>query len=95
MKSHIGRRFSCLVVTEYCHRDTNGNQIWKCLCDCGKKTFASASSLVSGRKQSCGHLRREWLREFRKGRTRARHKKRQGAGVSVDEALEELEETYG
>ncbi len=32
---------------------------WDCLCDCGNRTLASASALLSGRKKSCGCLRRD------------------------------------
>jgi len=84
MKSLLGRRFSCLVVIEYCHRDSHGKHIWKCLCDCGKKTFASSSVLSGGRKESCGHLKTQWRDKFRReGRARTEH-------VSIDDALEEL-----
>lgn len=37
----------------------NGKYYWLCECDCGNKTFVSASNLSSGQVKSCGCLQRE------------------------------------
>lgn len=57
-----GRRFGRLVVLELVGMD-RGNSKWKCVCDCGNYTYARASPLGCGDKQSCGCLGREKLKE--------------------------------
>lgn len=49
-----GQRFGNLTVEEFAGRDTNGNVMWKCKCDCGKEKNIQHFSLVNGRSKSCG-----------------------------------------
>lgn len=89
MKDLVGSQFHCLLVVGYAYKTKRGDHIWKCECDCGKRTFASSSNLAGGRKKSCGHLRREWL-----GHMKKRFFKDAGepvTGTSIDDALDELE----
>ena len=53
----VGKRFGKLVVIEDDgSRTNNGSILWKCLCDCGETTHATAAKLESGAKKSCGCL---------------------------------------
>lgn len=55
-----GQRFGRLVVTAKGDRlGRSGEIYWTCLCDCGKSRNIRASTLRSGRAQSCGCLQRE------------------------------------
>lgn len=49
-----GQRFGHLVAQERIF-DNNGNPKWKCICDCGRTTYTTASKLKNGHTQSCGH----------------------------------------
>lgn len=54
-----GQRFDKLVVlSEHEERMSSGRvrTFWKCLCDCGKTTWAQVSVLQSGHKRSCNCL---------------------------------------
>ena len=48
-----GLRFGSLTVVK---RVANGNRVamWECICDCGKTTVVSSSSLTRGHTRSCG-----------------------------------------
>lgn len=50
------KKFEKLLVIEKTDKRKGTSIIWKCLCDCGKETFASSSELNSGHKRSCGCL---------------------------------------
>lgn len=53
-----GQRFNNLVVLEMTDkRRSSGDVVWKCLCDCGNITYASASELRNNRTKSCGCLK--------------------------------------
>ena len=55
-----GQRFGRLVVTAKGDRlGRSGEIYWTCLCDCGESRDIRASTLRSGRAQSCGCLQRE------------------------------------
>jgi len=43
---------------------SNGNVIWKCLCDCGNEIEVAYSSLVSSHTMSCGCKRSSKWEEF-------------------------------
>lgn len=49
----IGQRFGKLVVRER-EKNTHGNTMWRCLCDCGNETIVSGSNLQTGHIKSCG-----------------------------------------
>lgn len=54
-KDLIGKRFGKLLVIEDDGSRTDQGQInWKCLCDCGKYTYAISYKLEHGFKTSCG-----------------------------------------
>lgn len=50
---YLGKKFLKLTVIKHLEeRDSNGDSLWECLCDCGKTCVVSTSDL--GRKASCG-----------------------------------------
>ena len=57
--SLIGQRFGKLLVLEDSgNRTTEGQVIWKCLCDCGNITYVSTGNLQSGHVKSCGCMKK-------------------------------------
>lgn len=56
-KDLSGCKFGKLTVIKRIGTDKERNPIYECVCDCGKKTTASAKYLKSGDKKSCGCLR--------------------------------------
>ena len=57
-----GERFGKLIVVE---RDKNANvSSWMCKCDCGNIISVPTTILRSGRKKSCGCLRKERLGKY-------------------------------
>lgn len=49
-----GKKFHYLTVIKMAGLNSNGKQLWECLCDCGNKTLVSTTSLITGNTQSCG-----------------------------------------
>ena len=58
-KDLSGLRFGKLVVIQPTEVREQKSIVWECRCDCGAVVGASASKLLSGRKKSCGCLRKE------------------------------------
>lgn len=55
-----GQRFGSLVAIQPTkERDSSGNVIWQCLCDCKNECFVSVPHLKNGDTQSCGCLARK------------------------------------
>ena len=55
-----GQRFGRLsIIEKSAERNSRGECLWRCACDCGSVLLCVASSLKSGRKQSCGCLQVE------------------------------------
>lgn len=50
-----GQRFGLLTAIEPTDRRRDKNIIWRCRCDCGAETFATAKDLRSGNTKSCGN----------------------------------------
>ena len=57
----VGQRFGRLVVQSL-DRVEDNTCYWLCICDCGGTSSISSYILSSGKKQSCGCLRRELAR---------------------------------
>ena len=54
----LGQKFNNLTVIEITNkRRSGGDVIWKCLCECGNITYATASELRNNRIKSCGCLK--------------------------------------
>lgn len=49
-----GQRCGRLIVLSESGRDSVGNVLWLCQCDCGKQTVTSGDKLRSGNTISCG-----------------------------------------
>lgn len=47
------------IIRELVQRDKDRRVLFECQCDCGNKTIATGKSLRSGRKQSCGCIRKD------------------------------------
>ena len=58
-----GDKYNRLLVVGDSGERKNGNIIWDCICDCGKKTKVRTSPLKSGQIKSCGCLQTEILRD--------------------------------
>jgi len=54
-----GQKFGRLVVVEQAGRTASKKVLWKCRCDCGKKTQTDSGSLVTGNTTSCGCVLKE------------------------------------
>jgi hypothetical protein len=50
----INETFGKLKVVKQSDKNTNGKIHWECICDCGKETTVSATSLKEGKTKSCG-----------------------------------------
>lgn len=54
-KNLLGNRYGKLLVVSFSHME-KGQQMWKCLCDCGNWCITSTQRLNQGKKNSCGCL---------------------------------------
>lgn len=60
MNSIIGNKYNKLtVISATSKRDAAGAVVYKCKCDCGNITYATARVLKSGHKRSCGCIKKE------------------------------------
>lgn len=58
--SILGLKFSrLLILKDTGERSKSGEVRWECLCDCGKKHFATTGNIKSGSIKSCGCLQKE------------------------------------
>lgn len=53
------QQFGMLTVLSYKGKNSHGDRVYECMCDCGNITTATASDLVKGNKKSCGCLHGE------------------------------------
>lgn len=60
-KDRTGERYGRLIVLEYYGKDKRGKHLWRCKCDCGNEKVVVADNLSSGKSNSCGCLKREFL----------------------------------
>ncbi len=54
-----GQRFGRLVALEPLKKRSGGSVVWKCRCDCGQENEYPVKTLLEGKAQSCGCLKRE------------------------------------
>jgi hypothetical protein len=57
LKDLTGKRFGKLTIIGRSGQKQGGNILWLALCDCGKRTFATASNMKAGIKKSCGCIK--------------------------------------
>ena len=54
-KNEIGNKYGFLTaIKPLQEKNSNGETMWECQCDCGNKTVVQGSSLRNGHTQSCG-----------------------------------------
>lgn len=53
-----GRRFGMLVVQAFAGPGPQRRSLWECRCDCGGTVKATATSLNTGHRESCGCLKK-------------------------------------
>ena len=61
-KDRVGQRFGMLTVLKRVGTSKNRKAIWRCQCDCGKKTDVSSVDLVTGNTKSCGCLGKNYAK---------------------------------
>ena len=54
-----GKKFGRLKVLKESKKRSNGNVMWSCQCDCGKKVIVRGKALRKGNTKACGCLRLE------------------------------------
>jgi hypothetical protein len=65
MHNLIGMKFGRLTVIEFSHVCNGGNAYWRCKCECGKTSIASAVNLKTNHTKSCGCLQKEIICKLR------------------------------
>ena len=60
-KDRTGERYGRLLVVEHYGKDSRGKYLWKCVCDCGNEKIVVGDNLSSGKSNSCGCLKKEFL----------------------------------
>ena len=53
----IGKKYGKLLVVSF-YKKYNNKNLYTCICDCGNTTIAPVYKLTSGRKKSCGCIRK-------------------------------------
>lgn len=73
-KDITGQRFDHLVAIKPIDRNSHGNTIWMCKCDCGNYHATTVTYLKLGHCKSCGCVRYDKIKEIRTkhGMTRTR-----------------------
>jgi len=70
------QRFGNLVaITPSGGINSNGDRLWRCLCDCGKYKLVSVHELRWGKTRSCGCAKRERMRKLGKEYVRRKRSK--------------------
>ena len=62
-KDLTGQKFNMLLVISLNSRNKWSQQLWDCLCDCGKKVIVLTRDLKIGHTKSCGCLQVKHCRE--------------------------------
>ena len=60
-KDRAGEKYGRLTVMSHAGKDHRGKHLWLCLCDCGNEKVVVADNLSSGKSNSCGCLKAEFL----------------------------------
>lgn len=49
----IGRKFGKLTVVERLPKNSHGEAVWRCICDCGNEHMATSHNLIYGVSKQC------------------------------------------
>lgn len=60
-KDRSGDKHGRLTVISHAGKDRRGKHLWLCFCDCGKEKVVVSDNLSSGKSNSCGCLKAEFL----------------------------------
>ena len=60
-KNRIQEKYGRLTVLSHAGKDKRGKHLWNCLCECGKQKLVVSDNLSSGKSNSCGCLKAEFL----------------------------------
>lgn len=61
-KDRTGQRYGRLTVISHAGKDSRGKHLWLCKCDCGNEKIVVSDNLSSGKSNSCGCLKTEFLK---------------------------------
>jgi len=59
--NRVGMRYGRLLVVRCEGKDKRGRYLWLCKCDCGNEKIVVGDNLSSGKSNSCGCLKKEFL----------------------------------
>ena len=99
-----GRVIGRLLVIEECGRDSRGEVLWRCRCECGNEVIVRGSSLRREHTTSCGCYKRERAAEDRTTHSMSKTRlysvwasmlKRVGVHKGVDEETKRLYQDRG
>lgn len=60
-KNRVGDRYGRLLVVSHSGKDKRNKHLWLCKCDCGNEKIIVSDNLSSGKSNSCGCLKSEFL----------------------------------
>ena len=60
-KDRTGDKYGRLTVISHAGKDHRSKHLWLCLCECGNEKVVVADNLSSGKSNSCGCLKAEFL----------------------------------
>lgn len=80
-KDRIGDKYGRLMVVSHAGKDHRNKHLWLCLCDCGNEKVVVSDNLSSGKSNSCGCLKAEFL--ARKGNQYGLYEDREKAILKV------------
>ena len=81
-KDRIGDKHGRLTVISHAGKDHRNKHLWLCLCDCGNEKVVVSDNLSSGKSNSCGCLKAEFL--ARKGNQYGLYEDREKALLKVE-----------
>ena len=80
-KGRSGDKHGRLTVISHAGKDHRNKHLWLCLCDCGSEKVVISDNLSSGKSNSCGCLKAEFL--ARKGNQYGLYEDREKALLKV------------
>lgn len=80
-KDRTNDKYGRLTVISHAGKDHRGKHLWLCLCECGNEKVVVADNLSSGKSNSCGCLKTEFL--LRRGNQYGLYSDREDALLKV------------